>query len=76
MYLNLIKQIFDSISVLMTFVKQFNSLTDILMEKLRTKADGKTVVSLLNEMNRATLDAIASVNRETIYRTRRYFILI
>jgi hypothetical protein len=51
----------------MTFVKQFNSLTDILMEKLRTKADGKTVVSLLNEMNRATLDAIASVNRETIY---------
>lgn len=45
----------------MTFVTQFNSIADVLMDNLRLKADGKTLVSLLNEMNRATLDAIALV---------------
>lgn len=48
-------------SILMTFLNQFNSLTDVLMEKLRLKADGKTVVTLFNEINRVTLDAIALV---------------
>ena len=46
----------------MTFVNQFNSKADILMEKLRTKADGKTVVTLLEEFNRVALDAIAQVD--------------
>ena len=45
----------------MTFVQQFNTISDVLMEKLRLKADGKTVIEILNEMNRATLDAIALV---------------
>jgi len=45
----------------MTFVNQFNSKADILTEKLRTQADGKTVISLLDEFNRVALDAIAQV---------------
>jgi hypothetical protein len=45
----------------MTFVNQFNSKADILMEKLRKFADGKTQVELLKEFNKATLDAIAQV---------------
>lgn len=45
----------------MTFVQQFNTISDILMENLRLQADGVTVVKLFNEMNRATLDAIALV---------------
>ena len=45
----------------MTFVDHFNQITDILNDKLRTMADGKTVVHLFNEINRATLDAIALV---------------
>jgi len=47
--------------VLVTFVQQFNTITNALLENLRLKADGKTVVSLFNELNRATLDAIALV---------------
>jgi hypothetical protein len=45
----------------MTFVKQFNQTADVLMERLRSLADGKTSVEMLNELNRATLDAIAHV---------------
>jgi hypothetical protein len=45
----------------MNFVGQFNSKADILMEKLSKSADGKTPVNLFNEINRATLDAIALV---------------
>ena len=53
----------------MTFMGHFNQITNLLTEKLRSMADGKTVVSLFNEVNRATLDAIALVNfvKETIY---------
>jgi hypothetical protein len=50
----------------MTFVNQFNSKADILMEKLRKYADGKTQVELLKEFNKATLDAIAQVKIEII----------
>lgn len=46
----------------MTFVKQFNSIANTLLEKLRQTADGKTIVPLFNEFNRATLDAIAMVS--------------
>lgn len=49
-------------SVLVTFVDHFNQIVDTLSEKLRSKADNKTVICLLNEINRATLDAIAIVS--------------
>ena len=45
----------------MTFIDQFNHRVDSLCEKLRIKADGKTVIELLPEFNRLTLDAIAQV---------------
>lgn len=45
----------------MSFVGQFNSISDILVEKLTKLADGKTPVNLFNEINQATLDAIALV---------------
>jgi len=48
---------------LMNFMNEFNSKGDILLERLRTLADGKTQVVLLNELNRTTLDAIASVSQ-------------
>ena len=40
---------------------EFNSKGDILMERLRSIADGKQTITLLKELNRATLEAIASV---------------
>ena len=46
----------------MTFVDHFNQVTNTLTDKLRSKADGKTVVQLFNELNRTTLDAIALVS--------------
>ena len=45
----------------MTFVNQFNTKADILMERLKYLADGKTVVDLFSEFNHVTLDAIAQV---------------
>lgn len=48
-------------SVLMTFVKHFNNKADLLLERLRSFADGKTLIQLLPEMNHLTLDAIAIV---------------
>nr|UOU03252.1 cytochrome P450 3049C1 [Brachionus rubens] len=48
-------------SVLMNCLKEFNLKTDILMEKFRTLADGKTEISLFKEINRMTLDIISSV---------------
>ena len=45
----------------MTFVDQFNTTADNLMTKLRERADGKTVVNLSKEFNKAALDAIAQV---------------
>lgn len=45
----------------MSFVSHFNNIVNAVSVKLRSQADGKTPVNLLNEMNRATLDAIAMV---------------
>lgn len=45
----------------MTLVGHFNEIVDMLAEKLRTKADGKTTINFFNEINRATLDSIALV---------------
>jgi cholesterol 24(S)-hydroxylase len=43
------------------YLKQFNHQGDILMEKLRSLADGKTQVTMFKYLNRATLDVIANV---------------
>ena len=42
----------------MTFLKQFNEKSDILMDRLRSFADGKRVVDLFPELNHTALDAI------------------
>jgi hypothetical protein len=47
--------------VLITFIDQFNVKADILMDRLRSMADGKTIVLLLNELNNTALDAIVQV---------------
>lgn len=47
----------------MSFLDEVNSKGDILLERLRTLADGKTVVNLFDEVNHAALDIIASVCR-------------
>lgn len=46
----------------MDFVVQFNSKADILMDKLSKLADENKQIDLFDEMNHATLDAIALVN--------------
>ncbi len=47
----------------MTFIDQFNTKSDILMDRLAKFADGKTIINLFTEINHATLDAIAQVLR-------------
>ncbi len=47
--------------VLNSFIEEFNNKGDLLSEKLRLLADGKTKVVMLEEFNHATLDAIATV---------------
>lgn len=49
------------ISVLVTFVGHFNQIVNNLEEKFRPAAEKKSVIHLMNELNRATLDAIALV---------------
>ena len=49
----------------MTFVNQFNTKADMLMDRLRNMADGKTRIRLFTEFNHATLDAIAQVFHES-----------
>ena len=49
-------------SVLMSFIIHFNTKADILMERLRSLADGKTVFQLFPELNHITLDAISVVS--------------
>ena len=45
----------------MTFVDQFNSKTDILMNRLRSFSDQEKVIDLSIELKHTTLDAIAQV---------------
>ena len=40
----------------------FNASTDLLLEKLSEKADGKTPVRMMEHINRCTLDVIAKVS--------------
>ena len=46
----------------MNSVYEFNAKADILLERLRSLADGKTIVRLFNELNHTALDVIASVS--------------
>lgn len=48
-------------SLLMDFLPDINTKADILMERLRTLADGKTQIDILKDISRFTLDAISSV---------------
>lgn len=57
-------------SVLTTFIDQFNVKADMLSERLRSMADGKTMINLLNELNNTTLDAIAQVYSKLNYYLR------
>nr|UOU03254.1 cytochrome P450 3049B2 [Brachionus rubens] len=46
--------------VLNSFNEVFNHKSDILMDKLRNYADGKTIIKILDEFNNLTLDVIAA----------------
>ena len=45
----------------MTSLNEINAKGDVLLERLRSLADGKTSVNLFDEINHAALDIIASV---------------
>jgi hypothetical protein len=57
----------------MTFVKQFNTKADVLMEKLQKSADGSASVALFPELNHATLDAIALVLEYNLLKLNKIF---
>nr|ATW72319.1 cytochrome p450 CYP3049B6 [Brachionus calyciflorus] len=46
---------------LVGFMEEFNLKSKILMEKFRTLADGKQMISILDEFNNMTMDIIATV---------------
>jgi hypothetical protein len=45
----------------MTFMEEFSSKADSLVEFLKKRADGKTEIILLDEINHTALDIIGSV---------------
>ena len=45
----------------MTFMNEFNAKADILAKFLKKRADGKSEIILLDELNHTALDIIASV---------------
>ena len=47
--------------VLYGFIDEFNTKSDILLEQMRSMADGKTQITLLDQFNHAALDLIATV---------------
>lgn len=47
--------------VLKSFVDELNLKSDILLERFKTIADGKTCVKMFDEMNHIALDIIASI---------------
>jgi hypothetical protein len=46
----------------------FDSKGNILMHHLRSMADGKKIIFLLDEFKNVTLDAIASVLKNQLYK--------
>ena len=53
---------FFTTRILNSQIEEFNLKGDILLERIRSLADGKTVVTMFQELNHATLDVIASVS--------------
>lgn len=49
-------------NILNSFIDEFNSKGDILLDKFRSMSDGKQQVNMLHNFNNATLDAIAKVS--------------
>ena len=47
---------------LMKSMSEFNLKADILIQNLMLQADGKTIVSLFERLNKTALDVIANVN--------------
>ena len=47
--------------VLNEFIEEFNTKSDILLEQIRSMADGQTEIVLLDQFNHAALDLIATV---------------
>jgi hypothetical protein len=45
----------------MTFMNEFNAKADILAKFLKKRADNKSEIILLDELNHTALDIIASV---------------
>ena len=48
-------------SYLKTCMDQFNASSDLLIEELRTKADGKTELTMLEELGKVFTDIIGKV---------------
>ena len=46
---------------LKSLIPNFNKSADILIGKLRSFADGKTTVNMMDEMHKVALDVIAKV---------------
>jgi hypothetical protein len=47
---------------LKSFMPEFNTTADVLIERLRNVADGKTIVHLYDEIGRAAMDMISNVS--------------
>ena len=54
-------------SYLKLSMNQFNKSTDLFLQRLAEKADGKTEVRMLDEISRLTMDIIAKVSFELIF---------
>ena len=48
---------------LKNFMDPFNASTDLFLDKLSEKADGKTPVRMVDHLSRCTLDVIAKVDK-------------
>nr|ARQ84122.1 cytochrome P450 [Brachionus plicatilis] len=63
-------------NILKTFFDDFNEKSNLLMEKLRSKPDGKTLVTMFPELNKFALDIISSVafgfNNDSINQSENY----
>ena len=47
-------------------MKQFNSTSDLFIQKLRKEADGRALISMQDEFHRITLDLIGKVKYSSI----------
>ena len=56
------------ISSLKSLMGSFNTVCETFCNRLANMADGKTMLTMLHELNRATLDAIGKVRPERTWR--------